>query len=154
MRISDWSSDVCSSDLRRDCGTGHKKSPERRNRSGLLLPPPRRVRIDREGIVSAFARCSAKQDQPVQELAGGRRSGLRPRRLSGIALYTRDQNPSGAYPRPTAGTLRCPLRSWPAPHVISAEHPSVRPSLLRISYSFFFFTILLLTLFIFFFYFL
>src|SRR3546814_16019075 len=52
---------------RRDCGTGHKKSPERRNRSGLLLPPPRRVRIDREGIVSAFARCSANQDQPVQE---------------------------------------------------------------------------------------
>src|SRR5690606_25397306 len=59
---------------------------------GLLLPPPRRVQVDREGIVSGFARCSAKKDQLVQECPA------RPARAS--APWVAARAPPGLRPRP------------------------------------------------------
>src|SRR3546814_2143169 len=43
MRISDWSSDVCSSDLTRDSGArGRRRTPRATCRSGFFLPKRRR----------------------------------------------------------------------------------------------------------------
>src|SRR3546814_7285727 len=120
MRISDWSSDVCSSDLRQArCGAGQGAG-----RAGGVGPAPaagRGGRMIERLEVELFG-------QPVGALAI---SGPLRSPEDWTFAYRRDYLQSGA----PALSVTMPLRE--APWVRSEEHTSELQSLMRISYAVF-----------------
>src|SRR3546814_8547018 len=110
MRISDWSSDVCSSDLSRQCDRGHGRTePDRRRSAG-------------RGIAVPAAR----------QLAGGHHRGAR---HSLLVLDDGDGDERVSRPRQSDEPWCAGLRSdrrWR-----SEEHTSELQSLMRISYAVF-----------------
>src|SRR3546814_5708252 len=100
MRISDWSSDVCSSDLRADIGIGAHRS----NRD-LLAGGLRRQRVERLHLGAAI---DAVRTKPHRDAARDR--------VDGIGLEGRDRGEAHA-------VERCTVRSVgePADHAIVAE---------------------------------
>src|SRR3546814_4082177 len=110
MRISDWSSDVCSSDLDREGGRGHhrrQQTLEPLPRLGQLSRDPRRTRMN--------LGADMMRDQPDDALA-----------IGGRQPFTRVGEPFGKTvdPEPPIG-------------VRSEEHTSELQSLMRISYAVF-----------------
>src|SRR3546814_5794755 len=113
MRISDWSSDVCSSDLRHrrgaDDGRGGRHSRLHRGLPGAAAPARRSCLGGRAGTGR-----DAKRMSPMTD-ASGRRDGIRAAVLSVLIL-----------------TLLLPPAAEPA-EARSVEHTSELPSLMRIS---------------------
>src|SRR3546814_3017189 len=107
MRISDWSSDVCSSDLGGgDRGGGVVDRIGHEHVSGLHVLPPRR---------------------------GGLDADKRPHRLASMAKRTRDAARAGAH----QGRVFRPCVRGGCPDTRSEEHTSELQSLMRISYAVF-----------------
>src|SRR3546814_14612989 len=84
MRISDWSSDVCSSDLTRGRGTAGARTRTRRDRAAARRRPARPQRRDDRVAVAAHAGAGLRDGAARRPANAGprRRSGLRPQRGS------------------------------------------------------------------------
>src|SRR3546814_7687429 len=109
MRISDWSSDVCSSDLLRHWA--HRNKP----------PPPARQKPP----------ATQRQTTPPRPQGSGSAAdaSLSSPRFSVPASSQRPGVPPGAWRARTTGT------GLPCPHGRSEEHTSELQSLMRISYA-------------------
>src|SRR3546814_430646 len=149
MRISDWSSDVCSSDLQRD-----RPKPARqrggaglarrvRGRGGNLRhrPPYRRLRDDRQEVPSPAIRGNSWSRQV--RLDRGKSMPHRARRiltallLSIAAPSMAAAEPSPAEPSPYAALAGAEARVAAIGFRRSEEHTSELQSLMRISYAVF-----------------
>src|SRR3546814_2348794 len=120
MRISDWSSDVCSSDLRASAGGGAARLES-------LDPYPRRLLQDD----------AQSRHRLVLQDRALRRTGRAQHRLAARPRARRVEFHQRAdlYPRPTRG-LR-PLAPARQCRLRSEEHTSELQSLMRISYAVF-----------------
>src|SRR3546814_1093992 len=119
MRISDWSSDVCSSDLWRDssggeCGRAHAC------RTGL-------ARADRNLCAQAWHGCRTVSSRSANGGWERRTSGVRP----GKPIHRKHNSKGGAL----KGSLRRPYSETCLAR--SEEHTSELQSLMRISYAVF-----------------
>src|SRR3546814_10015261 len=111
MRISDWSSDVCSSDL---CRSGGSRE--------LFAPSPAKAGEGWGGVLSGSRRTVATPSQPPPAVAGG---GAKAKARGFRRSY---QSPITAPSSSHARRTRCAR---------SEEHTSELQSLMRISYAVF-----------------
>src|SRR3546814_6780116 len=122
MRISDWSSDVCSSDLRRADG-GYVELPRHHaaGPAGDLGGFTRRLSPDPALQVVELARQLRRRCRARQEVGGsiGRRRGGVPRQAAGVDAVTPGR------PAAQRATLR------------TEEHTAEPPSIMRNSYAVF-----------------
>src|SRR3546814_10108007 len=120
MRISDWSSDVCSSDLPSRCAVQSIALPPSRNR-----PPARSVRYRRRSLPPPFPAASVRAAPHCRSAAARPLSGVR--RSSDIPPAPRPRAvPPARHSVPTRNVRRR-----------SEEHTSELQSLMRISYAVF-----------------
>src|SRR3546814_7823836 len=127
MRISDWSSDVCSSDLPPPATTGaatrradHDAAPDRGSCRRSRTPPPKDRRTCRARSVPTASRPAPGADRPQ--------------------TATRPRGPAPASSRPGRGTRDCHTGNHPRRACRghrSEEHTSELQSLMRTSYAVF-----------------